>query len=159
MTAQAALKPNRSIPASAVIPVLGYTDVAATAAWLCKAFGFVERLRIGAHRVQLLFGDGAVVISERRWAAGHAGTDADNAPDLGYSIMLRVRDADAHCDHARSCGARIVSEPTDHPYGERQYTAQDHEGHVWTFTQSIANIDPRSWGGEWLVHDDDEASA
>jgi uncharacterized glyoxalase superfamily protein PhnB len=150
MTARPALARNRSIPSCTVIPVLGYNDVGTAVAWLCQAFGFVERLRIGTHRVQLLFGDGAIVISERRRAAGHAGADTA-APELGYSIMLRVADAQAHCDHARSCGARIVAEPTDFPYGERQYTAQDHEGHVWTFTQSIDDIDPRVWGGELLV--------
>jgi uncharacterized glyoxalase superfamily protein PhnB len=41
-----------------------------------------------------------------------------------------------------------VREPADHPYGERQYNVEDLAGHVWTFTQSIADADPRDWGGE-----------
>ena len=54
---------NRSIPPSTVIPELAYADVREAAAWLCQAFGFVERLRIGDHRAQLTFGDGAIVVT------------------------------------------------------------------------------------------------
>ena len=41
---------NRSIPRATVIPVLAYPDVNQAAAWLCDAFGFSVRLRIGAPR-------------------------------------------------------------------------------------------------------------
>jgi uncharacterized glyoxalase superfamily protein PhnB len=44
---------NRSVPAASVIPELAYRDVAEASEWLCRAFGFAERLRIGDHRVQL----------------------------------------------------------------------------------------------------------
>lgn len=129
---------NRSMPASGVIPVLTYPDVLATAGWLCEAFGFEERLVIGAHRVQLHTGAGEVVI-----AAG-AITDASR---VGVSVMVRVLDAAAHFNRAKAHGARIVSEPADYPYGERQYSAQDPAGYVWTFSQSIADVDPAEWGG------------
>jgi hypothetical protein len=36
---------NRSMPASTVIPVLGYDDVGEAIEWLCEAFGFTERWR------------------------------------------------------------------------------------------------------------------
>jgi hypothetical protein len=55
---------NRSMPPGSVIPELGYADVPAAARWLCTAFGFRERLRIGSHRIQLLVGDGSVVVVE-----------------------------------------------------------------------------------------------
>lgn len=45
-------------------------------------------------------------------------------------------------------GARILSPPTDFPYGERQYNAEATGGHRWTFSQSIADVDPATWGGE-----------
>ena len=41
------MKPNRSIPAPTVIPVLIYPDVREAVAWLSAAFGFAERVRIG----------------------------------------------------------------------------------------------------------------
>ena len=43
---------------SVVIPELAYRDVGEAVAWLCTAFGFRERLRIGDHRAQLTIGDG-----------------------------------------------------------------------------------------------------
>lgn len=131
------LRANRSMPAVDVIPVLTYADVAASAAWLTHAFGFRERLRIGAYRVQLVVGSGAVV------AAAGAGM-----PPTGTSVMVRVDDVDAHCARARATGARIVNEPTTYPYGERQYTAIDPGGHAWTFSQSVDDVDPASWGGQ-----------
>ena len=61
--------------------------------------------------------------------------------------MVRVNDIDRHYEHAKSSGAKIVSPPNDYPYGERQYTVEDPGGHRWTFSQTIADIDPKSWGG------------
>jgi uncharacterized glyoxalase superfamily protein PhnB len=62
--------------------------------------------------------------------------------------MVRVDDARAHCERARSHGARILSEPNDFPYGECQYTAEDPAGHHWTFSQTLDDVDPASWGGQ-----------
>jgi hypothetical protein len=42
--------------------------------------------------------------------------------------MVRVTDARAHCEHARSHGALIATEPTDFPYGERVSTAPTTRG-------------------------------
>jgi uncharacterized glyoxalase superfamily protein PhnB len=128
---------NRSIPEASVIPELAYPDVGAAAAWICEAFGFAERLRIGNHRVQLVFGDGALVVIEGEAGGGHV-------------VLVRVEDVDSHHERAVRAGAIIVREPEDHPYGERQYTAEDPGGHVWTFSQSIADVDPADWGGALL---------
>ena len=64
-----------------------------------------------------------------------------------HSIMVRVADVDSHHEHVKRSGARIIKPPTDYPYGERQYTAEDLGGHLWTFSQSIEDVDPKSWGG------------
>ena len=133
---------NRSIARATVIPVLAYADVHAAAAWLCEAFGFTVRLRIGDHRVQLNVGDGAVTVREMR--AG----EAEAALGLGCSLTVRVEDADARCRQAREHGARITQEPVTYPYGERQYNATDFAGYSWTFSQTVADVDPAEWGGE-----------
>src|SRR5579859_1859047 len=98
------MKPNRSIPAPTVIPVLIYPDVREAVAWLGRAFGFVERVRIGEdHRAQLAFGEGAVIIGDVRH---------DRRPprpgEATHSVMVRVEDARAHCERARTHGARIL---------------------------------------------------
>ena len=138
------MKPNRSIPSAQVIPVLIYPDVRAAVAWLEEAFGFTERMKIGEdHRSQLRFGDGAVIVGDVR---------NDRVPprpgETTHSVMVRVEDAKAHCEHARSHGARILMEPTDFEYGERQYTAADLAGHQWTFSETLDDVHPESWGGE-----------
>ena len=127
---------NRSVPEATVVPVLAYPDVVEAADWLSGAFGFEVRLHVGNHRAQLVYGDGAVILTE--------GGDGSGA---GHSVHVRVEDADAHHDQARRHGARILSPPADYPYGERQYTAEDLARHRWTFSQSIADVDPASWGG------------
>src|SRR5690242_7608664 len=138
------MKSNRSIPASTVIPVLTYPDVGAAVAWLGAAFGFVERLRIGEnHRAQLKVGDGAVIAAE---ALGDR--NPPGGGEVSHSVLVRVDDARALCERARANGARILMEPTDHIYGERQYTAEDLAGHRWTFSESIADVAPEEWGGE-----------
>ena len=42
-------------------------------------------------------------------------------------------------------------EPTDFEYGERQYTAEDHAGHQWTFSETLADVAPEEWGGETVL--------
>jgi uncharacterized glyoxalase superfamily protein PhnB len=132
---------NRSIPHATVIPVLAYPDVNQAAAWLCDAFGFTVRLRIGDHRVQLNVGGGAVIVRELR-------PNEFNAQlGIGHSVTIRIEDADAHCERAKARGARITQEPLTQPYGESQYNAEDFAGHSWTFSQSVTDIDPAEWGG------------
>jgi uncharacterized protein YdhG (YjbR/CyaY superfamily) len=63
-----------------------------------------------------------------------------------------VRVPEVREDHATSKhrGARILKPLADYPYGERQYTAQDLGGHIWTFSQSISDVDPAQWDGKLL---------
>jgi uncharacterized glyoxalase superfamily protein PhnB len=134
---------NRSIPQATVIPVLIYSDVRAAVEWLSGAFGFTERLQIGEdHRSQMTFGDGAVVIGDVR-----SNRRPPRPGEVTASVMVRVQDANAHYERAKAHGARIVQEPQDHVYGERQYTAQDPAGHEWTFSESLSDVDPQEWGG------------
>jgi uncharacterized glyoxalase superfamily protein PhnB len=137
------MKANRSMPPGTIIPELAYGDVSTAVAWLCKTFGFRERLRIGNHRSQLVFGEASVIVVARS-----SGSAAESRPvQATHSIMVRVAEVDRHYEHAVRRGARIINHPADFPYGERQYTAEDLAGHVWTFSQSIADVDPQEWGG------------
>lgn len=137
------MRSNRSIPDSTVIPVLIYPDVREAVAWLSTAFGFEERLQIGeSHRSQLRAGEGAVIVGDV-----HGDRCPPRAGEVTHSVMVRVDDARAHCDRARGHGARILAEPTDMEYGERQYTAEDLAGHRWTFSETLSDVDPSTWGG------------
>ena len=137
------MKPNRSIPSAVVIPVLVYPDVRAAVEWLTNAFGFEERLQIGEnHRSQMRFGDGAVIVADVR-----RDQKPPRAGEVTHLVMVRIDDARAHCDRAREHGARILMEPTDFEYGERQYTAEDPAGHRWTFSETLDDVHPETWGG------------
>jgi len=135
---------NRSIPNAAVIPELAYADVPAAAKWLCEHFGFQERLRIADHRVQLNVGEGAVVVTRLESASAEIAT--------AHSVLVRIENIDAHYARVVSKGIRIIRPLKTHPYGERQYTAQDFAGHVWTFSQTLEDVDPASWGGILVQH-------
>ena len=130
---------NRSMPPGTIIPELPYRDVHAAAEWLCRAFGFRERLRIGDHRVQLRIGDAAIVVVQQGTSRADAGAGG---------IMVRVADVDGHHANAIAEGAKVLGGPVDYPFGERQYSAVDPGGHRWTFSQSIADVDPAAWGGQ-----------
>jgi uncharacterized glyoxalase superfamily protein PhnB len=102
---------NRSVPAATVIPTVAYPSVAGATDWLCGAFGSQRRLLIGHHRAQLVYGDGAVIVTEGR------------DDPVGHSVLVQVDDVDGHHERAVAAGARILSPPTDYPYGERQRRA------------------------------------
>jgi uncharacterized glyoxalase superfamily protein PhnB len=141
---------NRSMPQSAVTPVLSYQDVGAAVDWLRVVFGFRERLRIGEHRAQLVIGDAASIVVVQGLGGHPAGGW------VTHSIMVRITDVDVHYHHAVACAARVVSAPATYPYGERQYTVMDLGGHLWTFSQTVEDVDPLSWGGQQVaLHMDD----
>ena len=133
------MRSNQSMPQAQIIPEIAYPDVSAATEWLCKAFGFSVRLRIGNHRAQLELGSGAVIV--------RAGTPASEACSA-HSIMARVESVDEHYATAVAAGAKASGPPTTHPYGERQYGAQDLAGHWWVFSESVQDVHPSEWGGE-----------
>jgi uncharacterized glyoxalase superfamily protein PhnB len=156
---------NRSAPPGSVVPTLVYADVAAAIDWLCGAFAFTERYRYGpAGRPVgglLLVGDGGVMLTVARVGQGfrEAPDSAELRPprpsETTHVVSVRVDDVDAHHEQARAFGARILQPPTDYPFGERQYTAEDLGGHRWTFTQSIADIAPEDWGATVVGQESD----
>ena len=127
---------NRSVPPCPVIPVLRYPDPGAAADWLVRAFGFTVRLRIANHRIQMRAGEGCLTLAEGSVLPNHA-----------VIVQVRIENAREHCERARAAGAKILSEPKDHEYGERQYAAEDFHGHQWDFTETMADVEPESWGG------------
>jgi uncharacterized glyoxalase superfamily protein PhnB len=135
---------NRSAPPGTIVPILKYKDVPKAIDWLAAAFGFTERLRTPPepdgtiHHAQVAIGAGAIILS------GQPGKDPTSPAKA--SLFVPITDLDAHCERARQSGARIVNEPHTCVFGERQYTAEDLEGHQWTFSQSVADVDPQEWG-------------
>jgi uncharacterized glyoxalase superfamily protein PhnB len=136
---------NRSTPPPTVVPVLVYPDVRDAVAWLSEVFGFVERVRIGeSHRAQMSIGpDGAVIVAD---FAGDR-----HPPVVGvccHQIRVRVEDVDSLFGRVAVSGARVVEEPTDREYGERDFTVEDLAGHRWQFCQTLRDVAPEEFGCE-----------
>jgi PhnB protein len=129
--------------------MLSYEDAGAAADWLVEAFGFEEVERYDwegrvAHVTLRLDGGvlfvgwpGADYRSPKSLAAESETVRAMlETPYVVDGVAVYVDDVDAHCERARAAGARILSEPEDNPgVGQRQYRAEDPEGHRWMFAQ------------------------
>jgi uncharacterized glyoxalase superfamily protein PhnB len=139
------VKSNRSAPEATVVPVLVYEDPGKALDWLCSVFGFTERLRVERAGIvmhaQLIVGDAAIML-------GRQGAEyrAPRRGEVSQYVHVTVSDVNAHHDQARQSGAHIVQGVDDKPFGERQYSVEDLEGHRWTFSQHVADVPPEAWG-------------
>src|ERR1044072_3546936 len=135
---------NRSAPPATVTPVLIYPDVREAVAWLERAFGFRERVRIGHdHRAQLRVGeDGSIVVADVR----HDKV-APSGGVVTHQIKVRVADVDMAFTRAREAGAKVLEEPRTWEDGERSGVVEDPAGHQWELTQTVRDVDPEEWGG------------
>ena len=125
-----------------VIPVLACSDIVAEHDFLVKAFGFesagVDRtpdgtvvhaeVRAGPHRLWL-----------HRTSEEHGLVPPRTLGAAGGGMVVHVDDVDAHFAGAKAAaGATILSEPTDQPYGQREYGVRDPDGHNWWFATPTA---------------------
>ncbi len=135
---------NRSVPADIILPHLVYRDVAEAIEWLSRAFGFIEHYRYGspAQGAQMSLGAAWIMLSSAR-------EDRESPAQGGlrsHSLTVFVEDVDAHFATAKAAGVRIVEEPHETEYGERQYAAEDLGGHHWLFSKHGRDVDPAEWG-------------
>ena len=135
---------------------LYYRDPAAAITWLCRVFGFEVRLKIEgeagtiAHS-ELTFGEGLIFVSglDNVDKYPHRKSPSELSGANTQSLMVFVDDVDAHFQHARAAGAKIVTEPETRDHGEdywtdRTYECEDLGGHHWWFVQRLRG--PKSAG-------------
>jgi uncharacterized glyoxalase superfamily protein PhnB len=125
---------------SRVIPVVVCEDIAATHDFLVDVFGFDS----GGVQAD---GDGRPIHGEVRggdttiWlhavSPQHELASPRTLPQASGGLVVHVNDVDAHFKHARDAGATVDSEPTDQPYGQREYGARDPEGHRFWFATPL----------------------
>ena len=143
---------NRSAPGAMTVN-LGYEDLEEAIAWLSDTFGFVERYRYGpgtrVFGAQLQLGGAIIMLFGHSVGHGEAESFIFRAPrpnEGSHTITVAVEDVDAHYAHASERGARILLAPKTYEFGERQYSVQDHAGHLWCFSQSVSDVAPGDWG-------------
>src|SRR5437764_639217 len=119
-----------------IIPYLQYADAPAAIAFLCRAFGFEERMRYpmpdgSIGHAEIALADDAIVYLASAWHEGGFAA-ATELPAVHSQLMVQVDDVDAHFARAREAGATIVAEPHEE-HGARRYRAMDPEGQRWVF--------------------------
>jgi uncharacterized glyoxalase superfamily protein PhnB len=86
--------------------------------------------------------DGAMIVADV-----HGDQQPPQAGLTTHVVKVRVADVDAAFERARVHGARVLQEPTEFEYGERECTVEDLAGHRWQFTQTMRDVAPEEWGG------------
>jgi uncharacterized glyoxalase superfamily protein PhnB len=131
---------------------ISYLDPKAALRWLEEAFGFEPSLVVldkdeNVMHSEMRFGDGLVMVGGE-WDERHKSPRSVGGMNT-QSVHLQLKDGiDAHCERARAAGAVILREPETQFYGDRSYMAMDPEGHVWSFGQTVAAVDPSRWDAE-----------
>ena len=128
-----------AMPTLTVTPVLPYRDVRAAIEFLTRAFGFAEKAvyhgmdGVVVH-AELTLGNGMVLLDAVKESSfsKHLVRPAA-AGGVTMTVYCVVADTDIHFAKASAAGAEIVRAPVTRDYGGRDYTAEDPEGHLWTF--------------------------
>jgi uncharacterized glyoxalase superfamily protein PhnB len=120
-----------------IFPAIRYQDARAAIAWLERAFGFSEHVVVPgpgdsiAH-AQLELESNIVMLGSVRDDELRLKTPRELGAGT-QGVYVVIGDVDEHCKRARAAGAEVVRGPEDTPYGSREYTARDLEGHLWSF--------------------------
>lgn len=127
------------------IGILVYSDLEGAFEHLVEVFGLgpgeITRTSDGqAVHAELEAGDGVLWLHPESPEFGLASPKRAGVSTAMVAVM--VDDVDAHFRHVVSHGAEIVYEPTDQPYGYREYGARDNEGGLWSFMKPLG--DPSS---------------
>jgi uncharacterized glyoxalase superfamily protein PhnB len=142
--------PDGSPQMARVIPMLSYEDVGLAADWVADAFGFRETGRWAdaggrVTHVNMELGGAMVMLgfpSPDYQSPRHHAEVCDLArawsttPYVVDGVLVYVDDIEAHFEHAQASGVTLLSPLEDNPrVGQRNYRAEDLEGHRWMFAQ------------------------
>lgn len=120
--------------------LLVYRDIAAAHAYLVDVLGLapgpIEYDGDKAVHGEVYAGDGVLWL--HREAVEHRMVSPLTTGTVTASLAITVDDVDAHHHRVAATGAAIDYEPTDMPYGVREYSVRDPEGHLWSFQTPIA---------------------
>ena len=137
---------NRSVPVDTVLPHIFYRNVAEAIDWLTRTFGFVEHYRYGDPVA------GAQMYRGKVWVMlGLARPGRASPAEAGLAtqfLTVFVDDVDEHFRRVKAAGATIVEDLNETAYGERQFAAEDLEGHRWLFSGHARDVSPAEWGAK-----------
>ncbi len=132
---------------SNIFPSLTYDDAPAAIEWLCRVFGFRQRLVVPGEdgtivHSELSLGPGVIMVSSAKPEQDRVSRRGQRGNN--FALSVRIDDPDAHYRQAKTAGAEIIRELRDEDFGARGYMAEDLEGYHWYF----ADYQP---GAHWEV--------
>ena len=135
---------------------LHYADPASALDWLSKVFGFETVMIVKDPSGNIVFSeakiDGSSVAIVPEQLSNMLSPKAANGISTQTVQVRFSRNIDEHYAHAKANGAKILTEPETHFFGDRTYMAADLEGHTWNFGQRLAGAGvppPDGWSVEF----------
>lgn len=121
-----------------LIPYLIYADAPAAIEFLCRAFGFSERMRYPmpdgrVGHCELSYEGNTLMLAS---VFDGFGDSPLHLPSVPCSLYCLVDDIHAHYARALEAGATVCGEPVEE-HGTRAYRALDLEGHHWLFASPL----------------------
>ncbi|KAA0968478.1 hypothetical protein FPY71_16430 [Aureimonas fodinaquatilis] len=122
-----------------IIPTLRYRDPQTAIDWLTEILGFSAEMVMededGAIAHAELSFDGSMIMlgAVRDDAFGETQVTPDEAGGVTQSAYIIVQNPDALYERVVASGAEVVFPLHDKPYGSREFSCRDFEGHLWNF--------------------------
>jgi uncharacterized glyoxalase superfamily protein PhnB len=113
------------MPFRDAFPILEVSDVEASHAFYVDLLGFTEEFSFTGE-------DGGKAFASLQLADGTKvaiGGPKEKVETGSVAIWLYTDDVDAEFERLRAAGVRVIAEPEDRPWGERQGTVADPDGY------------------------------
>ena len=115
-----------------ITPRLFVPDADALVEFLKRAFGAVERPRVGkGSPAEMVIGDSIVIVSP-----------SGVRPALPAFLYLYVSDTDAAYREALRAGAKSLEAPANMHYGDRRAMIEDPHGNTWQIATHVEDVSP-----------------
>jgi uncharacterized glyoxalase superfamily protein PhnB len=135
---------------STIMPTLRYRNAPAAIDWLCNVFGFTRHAvysnsdgTIG--HAELTLNGGMIMlgtVKDDEYGRNFVEPSAAGGRET-RSAYIVVDNADEVFQRAQAAGAVVMRPVQDTPYGSREFSVKDPEGHSW----SVGTYDP------WAAHE------
>jgi uncharacterized glyoxalase superfamily protein PhnB len=135
---------------STIMPALRYRNAPAAIDWLCNVFGFARHVvyanpdgSIG--HAELTLNGGMIMlgsVKDDEYGRNFASPGEVGGKETRGAYIV-VADADDVYARAQAAGADVLRPLQDTPYGSREFSVRDPEGHSW----SVGTYDP------WAAHE------
>ncbi|HEY8473748.1 MAG TPA: VOC family protein [Natronosporangium sp.] len=134
-----------------ITPCLVVRDAAAALSCYAEVFGATERMRIPApdgpiSHAEIEIGDSVVIVEDENPGRGTTAPPAEGLAGTPVFQFIYVEDVDATVAKAVERGARLVREPMDQFYGDRDAYIVDPFGHGWAVASHIEDVTEEELG-------------